>query len=154
MDTIRSIGYGITERMPDLLSTKRGRLAAFFFLYVAEGIPLGFTATAVATQMRRQGLGVAEIGAFVGSLYLPWAFKWAYGPFVDVLSSERLANNSGCAISRRLPLCFSPARTTLVSTIASSPRLRAPASLRGSQRKSGRAQMALGWCVPVSESRS
>jgi PAT family beta-lactamase induction signal transducer AmpG len=75
--------------MPDLLSTKRGRLAAFFFLYVAEGIPLGFTATAVATQMRRQGLGVAEIGAFVGSLYLPWAFKWAFGPFVDVLSSER-----------------------------------------------------------------
>lgn len=77
-------------RMPDLLSTKRGRLAAFFFLYVAEGIPLGFTAIAVATQMRRQGLGVAQIGAFVGSLYLPWAFKWSFGPFVDVLSSERL----------------------------------------------------------------
>jgi MFS family permease len=76
-------------RIPDLLSSRRGRLAAFFFLYVAEGIPLGFTATAVATQMRRQGLGVAEIGGFVGALYLPWAFKWAYGPFVDVLSSER-----------------------------------------------------------------
>jgi MFS family permease len=76
-------------RMPDLLATRRGRLAAFFFLYLTEGIPLGFTATAVATQMRRQGLGVAEIGAFVGSLYLPWAFKWAIGPFVDVLSSER-----------------------------------------------------------------
>ena len=67
----------------------RGRLAAFFFLYLTEGIPLGFTATAIATQMRRQGLGPAEIGAFVGSLYLPWAFKWAFGPFVDVLSSDR-----------------------------------------------------------------
>jgi MFS family permease len=76
--------------MRDLLSTRRGRLTAFFLLYATEGIPLGFTATAVATQMRRQGLGVAEIGAFVGSLYLPWAFKWAFGPFVDVLSSERL----------------------------------------------------------------
>jgi MFS transporter, PAT family, beta-lactamase induction signal transducer AmpG len=76
-------------KLPDLLATKWGRMAAFFFLYMTEGIPLGFTATAVATQMRRQGLGVAEIGAFVGSLYLPWAFKWAYGPFVDVLSSER-----------------------------------------------------------------
>lgn len=39
--------------------------------------------------MRRQGLGPAEIGAFVGSLYLPWAFKWIMGPFVDVLSSDR-----------------------------------------------------------------
>ena len=28
--------------MPDLLATKNGRLAAFFLLYVTEGIPLGF----------------------------------------------------------------------------------------------------------------
>jgi len=74
---------------PDLLSTRIGRLAAFFLLYVTEGIPLGFTATAIATQMRRQDLGPAAIGAFVGSLYLPWAFKWVMGPFVDTLSSDR-----------------------------------------------------------------
>ena len=75
--------------LPNLLATRRGRLAAFFALYLTEGIPLGFTATAVATQMRRQGLGPAEIGAFVGSLYLPWALKWVVGPFVDVFWSER-----------------------------------------------------------------
>ena len=76
-------------RLPDLLASRRGRLAAFFALYLTEGIPLGFTATAVATQMRRQGIGPAEIGTFVASLYLPWAFKWAIGPFVDVLASDR-----------------------------------------------------------------
>ena len=75
--------------LPDLLATKKGRLATFFLLYVTEGIPLGFTATAIAAQMRRGGLGPAEIGVFVGSLYLPWAFKWAVGPFVDTFSSER-----------------------------------------------------------------
>jgi PAT family beta-lactamase induction signal transducer AmpG len=75
--------------MPDLLATKNGRLAAFFLLYVTEGIPLGFTATAIATQMRRQDLGPEAIGAFVGSLYLPWAFKWLAGPFVDAFSSDR-----------------------------------------------------------------
>jgi len=64
-------------------------MAAFFLLYVTEGIPLGFTATAVATQMRRHGLGPAEIGAFVGSLYLPWGLKWAVGPFVDTLTVSR-----------------------------------------------------------------
>ena len=42
-------------RLPNLLATRAGRLAAFFALYLTEGIPLGFTATAVATQMRRQG---------------------------------------------------------------------------------------------------
>lgn len=75
--------------LPDLLSTRTGRLVAFFLLYATEGIPLGFTATAIATQMRRQELGPAAIGAFVGSLYLPWAFKWIVGPFVDTLSSDR-----------------------------------------------------------------
>src|SRR4030095_2622622 len=63
-------------------------MTAFFALYLTEGIPLGFTATAVATQMRRQGLGPGEIGAFVGSLYLPWAFKWAAGPFADVVCAR------------------------------------------------------------------
>src|SRR5262245_21081208 len=76
-------------RFPDLLASKPGRMAAFFLLYVTEGIPLGFTATAVATQMRRQGLGPKVIGAFVASLYVPWAFKWAVGPIVDTLTVSR-----------------------------------------------------------------
>jgi len=74
---------------PDLLATRWGRLLTFFMLYVTEGIPLGFTATAIATQMRRQGLGPEAIGAFVASLYLPWAFKWIAGPIVDTITSER-----------------------------------------------------------------
>lgn len=79
-------------RLPNLLATRRGRLLAFFSLYVTEGIPLGFAATAVATQLRRQGVGPGEIGAFVASFYLPWAFKWAFGPFVDVFRSKRLGH--------------------------------------------------------------
>ncbi len=75
--------------LPNLLATRTGRLTAFFALYVSEGIPLGFAAIAVATQMRRQGLGPAAIGTFVGTLYLPWAFKWVVGPFVDTIYSER-----------------------------------------------------------------
>ncbi len=77
-------------RLPNLLATKSRRLAAFFFLYVTEGLPLGFTATAIATQMRRQGVGPAQIGVFVGTLYLPWGWKWLVGPFVDVFYSDRL----------------------------------------------------------------
>jgi MFS transporter, PAT family, beta-lactamase induction signal transducer AmpG len=82
-------------RLPNLLATRRGRLFAFFSLYVTEGIPLGFAATAVATQLRRQGVGPAEIGAFVASFYLPWAFKWAFGPFVDVFRSQRFGHRRG-----------------------------------------------------------
>ncbi len=81
--------------MPDLLATRWGRLTAFFFLYVTEGIPLGFTATAVATQMRRQGLSPAEIGAFVGLLYAPWAWKWLVAPAVDLVYSKRFGRRRG-----------------------------------------------------------
>lgn len=88
--------------MFDLLSTKWGRLAAFFFLYVTEGIPLGFTAVTLATQMRRQGLDPAEIGTFVATLYLPWAWKWALGPVVDTVHSRRLGRRRGWILGAQL----------------------------------------------------
>ena len=91
-------------RMPSLLATRYGRLTAFFFLYVTEGIPLGFAATAVATQLRRADVGPAEIGAFVASFYLPWAFKWAFGPFIDVFTSERLGRRRGWILGTQLML--------------------------------------------------
>lgn len=100
-------------RLPDLLATRLGRLTAFFFLYVTEGIPLGFAATAVATQLRRQDVGPAEIGAFVGSFYLPWAFKWAFGPFIDVFTSERLGRRRGWIIGTQVMLVM-----TLLSCMA------------------------------------
>ena len=91
-------------QLPNLLATRLGRLTAFFFLYVTEGIPLGFAATAVATQLRRQDVGPAEIGAFVGSFYLPWAFKWAFGPFIDVFTSERLGRRRGWILGTQIML--------------------------------------------------
>ncbi len=99
-------------RLPNLLATPRGRLAAFFFLYITEGIPLGFAATAVATQLRRQDVGPAEIGAFVGSFYLPWAFKWAFGPFIDVFASDRLGRRRGWIIVTQVLMAL-----TLMSTV-------------------------------------
>jgi len=99
-------------RLPNLLATPRGRLAAFFFLYVTEGIPLGFAAIAVATQLRRQDVGPAAIGALVGSFYLPWAFKWAFGPFVDVFASERLGRRRGWIIVTQVAMAL-----TLMSTV-------------------------------------
>jgi len=98
--------------MPNLLATRHGRLTAFFFLYVTEGIPLGFAATAVATQLRRQGVGPAEIGAFVGSFYLPWAFKWAFGPFIDVFASDRWGRRRGWIIATQVLMSL-----TLLSTV-------------------------------------
>ena len=99
-------------RLPNLLATKNGRLMAFFLLYVTEGIPLGFAATAVATRLRRLDVGPAEIGAFVGSFYLPWAFNWAFGPVIDVFSSDRLGRRRGWILFTQVAMAL-----TLLSTV-------------------------------------
>lgn len=99
-------------QLPNLLTTKKGRLTAFFLLYVTEGIPLGFAATAVATQLRRLDVGPAEIGAFVGSFYLPWAFKWAFGPIIDVFTFGRLGKRRGWILITQIMMAL-----TLLSTV-------------------------------------
>ena len=66
---------------------------------MTEGIPLGFTATAVATQMRRQGMDPQQIGAFIATLYLPWAWKWLVGPVVDVVYAQRFGRRRGWIIA-------------------------------------------------------
>ncbi|MFN0182194.1 MAG: MFS transporter [Aquabacterium sp.] len=98
-------------RLPNLLASRHGRLAAFFMLYVTEGIPLGFAAVAVVTQLRRADVGPAAIGALVGSLYLPWAFKWAFGPVIDVFASDRLGRRRGWILFTQVMMA-----ATLLST--------------------------------------
>ena len=81
-----------------MLDSRRGRIATFGLLYVSEGIPLGFAAVAIAAYMRRQGLDVAQVGAFVGSFYLPWAFKWAWAPLVDLVRLRRFGGRKAWII--------------------------------------------------------
>ncbi len=71
------------------LTTRRGRLAAFFLLYLSEGIPFGFTAVTMTAYLRRHGVGLEAIGLFAASLYAPWGFKWAWAPLVDLVRFER-----------------------------------------------------------------
>jgi MFS transporter, PAT family, beta-lactamase induction signal transducer AmpG len=69
--------------LPNLLESRRGRLSSFFFLYMSEGLPQGFTAMAVALEFKRMGMSGAAIGAFAAIIMLPWTWKWMLGPFVD-----------------------------------------------------------------------
>jgi len=81
--------HNAVMKFPNLLATRNGRLATFFLLYITEGIPYGFVTIAMATQLRRQGGGVADISSFTAAIFMVWGLKWAVGPIVDVLSSDR-----------------------------------------------------------------
>ena len=74
----------------NLLATRNGRFLTFSLLYISEGIPYGFTSIAMVTFMRQQGVSLELIGTFVGALFLPWAFKWAWAPLIDLIKLHRL----------------------------------------------------------------
>jgi PAT family beta-lactamase induction signal transducer AmpG len=73
-----------------LLATRNGRFLTFGLLYISEGIPYGFTSVAMVAFMRQQGVSLESIGIFVGALFLPWAFKWAWAPLIDLIKLHRL----------------------------------------------------------------
>jgi PAT family beta-lactamase induction signal transducer AmpG len=85
----------------NLLDSRNGRFLTFGLLYVAEGIPIGFTSTAMVAFMRQQGVSLDLIGVFVASLYLPWAFKWAWAPLIDLVRLHRFGGRrawiAGCS---------------------------------------------------------
>jgi MFS transporter, PAT family, beta-lactamase induction signal transducer AmpG len=73
----------------DLLGTRNGRFVTFGLLYVSEGIPYGFTSIAMVAFMRQHGVSLEAIGAFSAALFLPWAFKWAWAPLIDLIRLDR-----------------------------------------------------------------
>jgi MFS family permease len=72
-----------------LLESRNGRLSTFGILYISEGIPYGFTSIAMVTFLRQNGLALDQIGLFVATLFIPWTFKFAWAPVIDLIKLNR-----------------------------------------------------------------
>lgn len=98
--------------LPNLLRTRPGRLLGFFLLYMGEGLPQGFTGTAVALEFKRMGMTGAAIGSFLAFIMLPWTWKWVMGPLVDNLSLKRFGRRKQWIVSAQVGMIL-----TLVGAI-------------------------------------
>ena len=58
------------------------RLFVLVALYLAQGLPYGFFTQALPVLMREQGYSLKTISA-TSLLFLPWALKFLWAPFVD-----------------------------------------------------------------------
>lgn len=67
------------------LNTRRKLL--FASLYLSEGAPIGFLWLAMPTRLRASGVSVEEISWLTAVLVLPWTFKFAWAPLIDLLQS-------------------------------------------------------------------
>jgi MFS transporter, PAT family, beta-lactamase induction signal transducer AmpG len=63
------------------------RLFTLCVLYVAQGIPWGFMATTLPSYLASHG--VEDLGLVVSMTYLPYAFKWVWGPIIDAFTIPR-----------------------------------------------------------------
>ncbi|MDP2311683.1 MAG: MFS transporter [Pseudomonadota bacterium] len=86
----------------NLLAMPRGRLTAFTLLYVGEGLPQGFAATAVALEFKRLGMGADAMGTFLAAIMLPWAWKWLFGPIVDNVHLARFGRRSQWVVATQI----------------------------------------------------
>lgn len=65
------------------------RTTAYTLLYAAEGAPIGFIWWALPALMRADGVPIERITGLTALLLLPWIFKFAWAPVVDMLRSAR-----------------------------------------------------------------
>lgn len=65
------------------------KLALLGSLYLAQGLPYGFFTQALPVLMREAGMSLKMISAS-SLLFLPWALKFLWAPFVDAYGTPRL----------------------------------------------------------------
>jgi MFS family permease len=67
---------------------RRFTLGLLTSLYLAQGLPFGFFTQALPVLMRERGLSLTMIG-FSSVLFLPWALKFLWAPWVDGTGTRR-----------------------------------------------------------------
>ncbi|OZE31899.1 MULTISPECIES: MFS transporter [unclassified Rhodococcus (in: high G+C Gram-positive bacteria)] len=65
-----------------------GTLTLLGALYFAQGVPFGFFTQALPVVLRESGFSLVKISA-TGVLFLPWALKFLWAPYVDRYGSRR-----------------------------------------------------------------
>jgi MFS family permease len=68
--------------------TRRHKILLLSALYVAQGLPYGFFTQALPVLLRDAGLSLKAISA-TSLLFLPWALKFLWAPFVDHRGTRR-----------------------------------------------------------------
>jgi PAT family beta-lactamase induction signal transducer AmpG len=66
------------------------RLFTLCVLYVAQGIPWGFTATTIPAYLAERGLSRETISVSLAMTTLPYSLKWVWGPIIDAFTIPRL----------------------------------------------------------------
>lgn len=75
-------------------------------MYVAQGIPWGFTATTIPAYLSAGRLDPALVGTTLAMTTLPYTFKWAWGPIIDAFTLPRFGRRRPWIIFAQLMMAL------------------------------------------------
>ncbi len=78
------------------------RYFTFGYLYLAQGVPAGFALTAIANYLTAEGVSAGSVGTFVAAVGLPWAFQFAWGPFIDRFQNSPMGRRKPWVLAAQL----------------------------------------------------
>ena len=76
-------------------------------LYVAQGIPWGFMATAVVSYLTQHGINTTEAGKLTAIVLVPWSFKLVWAPLIDTMTIRSMGRRRPWIIGAELLMAFS-----------------------------------------------
>ena len=89
------------------LAEHRGlRLFTFCVLYVAQGIPWGFTAITLPAYLAGKKLDAAVVGTALAMTTLPYSFKIFWAPVVDAFPSRRFGRRRPWIVGAQLMMAL------------------------------------------------
>jgi MFS transporter, PAT family, beta-lactamase induction signal transducer AmpG len=94
------------------------RLFTLCMLYVAQGIPWGFTAITIPTYLAGKGLDATAVGSALAMTTLPYAFKWMWGPIIDAFTLPRFGRRRPWIIFAQLMMALTILSMILIPDLA------------------------------------
>lgn len=79
-------------KFPVLSESNRLRYFTFFYLYILQGVPAGFSLTAIANFLVGQHVHPEKIGTFIALAGLPWILQFVWGPLIDRFQYSSMGN--------------------------------------------------------------
>jgi len=106
------------------LAEHRGlRLFTFCVLYVAQGIPWGFTAITLPAYLAGKQLDAAVVGTALAMTTLPYTFKILWAPVIDAFPSQRFGKRRPWIIGAQLMMALTIGAMIAIPDLTSDLRL-------------------------------
>ena len=108
----------VTNPLPSLAESKLARFAAAIILYLLQGVPIGLGLIAIPAWLASNGATPVQIGAYVGTAFLPWSLKLVNGLIMDRFAFKPMGRRRGWILLAQACMAFV---LTLIALLAPTP---------------------------------